>query len=133
MTQQITFNTPDLLLLGAGILVAVFFGSCLVVQQLLHQIEDKGRSSVQLSGVEANRCARATAASVTISFATALLVATGALALGLGWAKTIGTFVQWFLPDRALGFAILVSYAGLVTGLRTISPELSAAVRKLLD
>jgi hypothetical protein len=131
MNQPIDLNLSSIFLLASAILIAVFLALCVALQGVLGYIQEKARSQTQVSGDDANRSARATAASLLINFARVFLVGTATLAVGLGYWKTAAPFLQWFLPDRALGFAILISYAGLITALRAIGAEINDAVRKL--
>ncbi len=132
MTQQLPLSVNDLFIALFAGAFAAFYALRYGAQYILRNIQEKNQGTNTVTWEAACRYARATAAGVAINYSWFVLVATSTLALGLGVGKTTLPWMQLILPDKVLGFVIILSYTGLISGLRAIGPELGDAIKKLL-
>ncbi len=131
MAQQSPLTTDNLPVVLLVIAVAIFFGIGTYAQNVLKDILESATKRRAPTGALVQKCARATYASAIITLGEVFLGATATLVVGLGLSKTALPWISLFLPDKTLGLAVLLSYSGLVTAVRAVSPELNAARKKI--
>jgi hypothetical protein len=131
MTVQLTQDNIVMLILIC--FVIGFLGAEKVLGALVKLSGDPLAQATNATPTQMCKFSRIVAASLIMRWASILLKVASGLALAIGFFKSLGTLASLALPDRTLGFAILISYCGLAAVFGVIAEDLRAACKKLFE
>jgi len=131
MTPHLTQDTVVTLVLVC--LVIVFLAAEMIVNGIVKYILDGWTQASRTTRSQWYKYSRIAAAALIMRFVSILLKVVCGLALAIGLFKAFGDFARVALPDRTLGFVVLISYCGLASVFGVIAEDLREALRKLLS
>jgi hypothetical protein len=129
MSTSFTPETIINLILACA--VVAFWGAEKILVAIFRYIQDTVAATTPLSSTHLDAYGRVSSASLVLKFVSVLVKTTLYLTLGLGILKIYVNVAGLVLPEHTLGFAVLISYCGLIAASGVVVPEVVQAFKKL--
>jgi hypothetical protein len=131
MSDSFTPETIINLLLACAVIL--FWGAEKILIAIFRYIQETIGTATPISAIHLDAYGRVSSASAVLRFVSVLVKTTLYLTVGLGVLKIYANVAGLVLPDRTLGFAVLISYCGLVAAFGVVVTEVGEACRQLFS
>jgi hypothetical protein len=113
-------------------LIVFFFGAEKILKAAFELVLEPIQSSSTTTTGQLCKLSRVSAAALIMRFVSILLKVVSGIALALGLFKAFGALASLTLPDRTLGFSVLLGYCGLASVFGVLAEDLREGLKKLL-